>query len=251
MDGKNKVKNASGNTAWLYKLGAAAAFIAVILFRRNLSAEFAVSNGFGLFTVPAQTPVNAQEWFALLQTDKCAGLILLNFFDVVNYLLVGILFIALYAALRKTQPRLALVALVVAVAGILLILMSNQALAMLSLSNHYAAAGTDAQRAELLIAGEARLAVDNPGLVPTGAGSLAGLFLMTLATLLFAAAMLRSPLFGKTAAWFGLLAGGTQLLYFPVLFLLPNWVALPFVLSAPFRVAWYVLSALRLLKIKK
>ncbi|WP_267896295.1 hypothetical protein [Pelolinea submarina] len=41
-----------------------------------------------------------------------------------------------------------------------------------------------------------------------------------------------------------------QLLYFPLLLLTPIWVTLPFVLSEPFRVAWYVKGALRLLKFK-
>jgi len=236
---------------FLYRAGAIAAFIAVIFFRRNLSAEFAAFNGFGLFDVPAQAPVTAAEWFALLQADVWVGLILLNFFDVVNYLLVGVLFVALYVVLRREKPALALAALTLAGAGILVFVISNQALSMLTLSNHFTAASTDAQRAGLLAAGEARLAIDNPGRVPSGAGTLAALLLVTLATLLFAVAMLRGPQFGKTAAWVGLLAAGLQLLYFPLLLISPNLVALPFVLSAPFRVAWYVLAALRLLHLSK
>lgn len=233
---------------FLYRVGAIAAFIAVIFFRRNLSAEFAAFNGFGLFAVPARTPVTAVEWFNLLQTDKISGLILLNFFDVVNYLLVGLLFAALYFALRRDQPALALTALALAGAGILIFVMSNQALSMLSLGNRYAAAGTDAQRADLLAAGETRLAIDDPGRVPSGAGALAALLLVTLAILLFAIAMLRSSRFGKAAAWVGLLAAGLQLLYFPLLFLAPNWVTLPFVLSAPFRVTWYVFCGMKTIK---
>ena len=245
-------KNTKGREPrFLYRVGAIAAFIAVIFFRRNLSAEFTAFNGFGLFEVPARTPVTAAEWFALLQTDKITGLILLNFFDVVNYLLVGVLFVALYLALRREQPALALTALALAGAGILIFVMSNQALSMLSLGNRYAAAGTDAQRSGLLAAGEARLAIDNPGRVPSGAGTLAALLLVTLAILLFAVSMLRSPQFSKAAGWVGLLAAGLQLLYFPLLLLAPNWVTLPFVLSAPFRVAWYVLAALRMLRLSK
>ena len=38
-----------------------------------------------------------------------------------------------------------------------------------------------------------------------------------------------------------LLDGGLQLLYFSLLLLAPNWVTLPFVLFAFFRVTWYVL----------
>ncbi len=37
----------------LYIVGGVAALTAVLLFRRNLSAELLVSNGFGIFDVPA------------------------------------------------------------------------------------------------------------------------------------------------------------------------------------------------------
>ena len=235
----------------LYCIGAIAAFIAVLFFRRNLSAEFAAFNGFGLFSVPEETPFCAWNWFALLQSDPVVGLVLLNFFDVINYLLVGVLFLALYAVLRKTERTLPLVALALAWTGILIFVVSNQALPLLSLSRHYAAASTYTQRAQLIAAGEARLEIDNPGQTIPGVGYLLGLFLVTAAALLFALAMLRSPQFGKAAGWVGLLAAGLQLLYFPLLLLAPNWVTLPFVLSAPFRVVWYVLAALCLLRIPK
>ena len=234
----------------LYKIGAIAAFIAVIFVRRNLSAEFAAFNGFGIFVVPAVTPAGAEAWFALLAENPLVGLVLLNLGDVINFLLVGLLFTAWYAALRKTDRRIAVLALTLAFSGILIFISTNQALHMLSLSRQYAA-GTEAQRVLLLEKGEALLAIDNPGAAIPGTGYVAGLLLVTLAGLTFSLLMLRGQVFNKATAWMGLLANGFQLIYFPLLVIAPAWVALPFVLSAPFRVTWYVIAAIRLLKLIK
>jgi hypothetical protein len=72
-----------------------------------------------------------------------------------------------------------------------------------------------------------------------------------VAGLILSIIMLRSRRFSKAAALTGLLANGIILTYFPVLGLAPALLVLPFVLSAPFRVAWYFLSALNLFKLAR
>ena len=243
-----KEENLNRNMNFLYKTGAIAAFIAIIVFRRNLSAEMDVFNDFGILEMPAVQPQDAQAWFSLLQRSKITGLLLLNFGDVINYLLVGLLFTAIFAALRKTNRVITTLAFALAIAGIIIFITSNQALPMLSLSRQYADANTDAQRSLLLAAGDELLEIDNPGASPPGMGYLIGLLLVTLSGLIFSLTMLRSGIFNKTTAWMGLLSNGFQLFYFLLLVIAPVWVALPFVLSAPFRITWYVMAALRLLK---
>lgn len=234
----------------LYKIGAIAAFIAVLIFRRNLSAEFTAFNGFGIFEVPKIIPVSAEQWLALLVENPLVGLVLLNLGDVINYLLVSLLFVALYIALCKTNHRVAVLALTLALCGSLIFISTNQAMSMFSLSRQYATADT-VQRALLLEKGEALLAVDNPGTTNPGMGYLVGLLLVTLAGLMFSLVMLRSQIFNKITAWMGLLSNGFQIFYFFLLVIAPAWVALPFILSAPFRVTWYVMAAIRLLKMAK
>jgi len=243
-------KVASSNRRILYLVGAIAAFIAVIVFRRNLAIELTTFGGFGIFAVPTAAPLRAQDWFALLVQDAPVGLLLLNLSDLLNYVLIGLLFSAVCAALWQANRGMALTALLLAWAGALLYALSNQAFSILSLSRSFAAALTDTQRETLLAAGEALLAIDNPGRVISGTGALLSLFLFTLAGLLFSICMLRSAVFSRATGWLGLLASLFQLLYFPALTFAPALIAVPPVLSAPLREIWYVLIALRLLKLR-
>jgi hypothetical protein len=120
---------------------------------------------------------------------------------------------------------------------------------MLSLSEQYAAAATDAQRAMLLAAGEALLAINNLGVIYQGAGIYLSLFLVTLAGLIISIVMLQSTLFGKITAVIGILANGIALSCFIALVFAPALYALPIIISAPFRVTWYVLIARKLFQI--
>ena len=120
---------------------------------------------------------------------------------------------------------------------------------MFSLSEHYAAATTEAQRAMFLAAGEALLALDNPGVIHQGTGIYASLFLVLLAGLAISGVMLRSSIFSRTTAVAGILANGVGLLYFIAIPFAPGLLVLPFVISAPFRVIWYFLIARRLFQL--
>jgi hypothetical protein len=63
--------------------------------------------------------------------------------------------------------------------------------------------------------------------------------------------MLRSTVFSKLTDVSGILANGFGLGYFIVLPFAPTILALPFVLSAPFRVMWYSLIARIFFKVGK
>ena len=78
--------------------------------------------------------------------------------------------------------------------GIAVYLASNQAFSMLSLSDQYAAATTDAQRSMFLAAGRRYLRIIDPDVLGPGA---IGFFLVTLAGLIFSIVMLRSSIFAK------------------------------------------------------
>jgi hypothetical protein len=75
------------------------------------------------------------------------------------------------------------------------------------------------------------------------------LFLVLLAGLIISIVMLRSGIFGKATAYVGILANGFGLGYFVALAFAPAILALPPVISAPFRVIWYVLIARRLFQL--
>ncbi len=183
---------------WL-RLGAVAALVAALVFRRNLGAEIT------LFTAQP-SPNTAADWFALLQNNNLLGLGFLNVFDAVNYILVGIMFGALYFALKGTSRNWVSAATALSSIGIAVYLVSNTAFSMLSLSSQYATAATDAQRLTLLASGQAILANGDPGAIYEGIGGYVSLTLIAAAGLLISAVMLRSHIFNRATAYIGIAA---------------------------------------------
>jgi hypothetical protein len=242
----------TADPAWksLYIAGGIAALLAVFVFRRNLGAELSLLGTMGIVSVPP-LPITAADWFHLFQPNWLVGLTYLNFFDVIEYLLVGVLFLALYGALQNTSKSAMLTATTLGLIGITIYFASNQAFAMLALSKRYAAATTIAERSNLLAAGEALLAGNNPGFLYQGTGIYLSLFLVLVAGSIVSIMMLRSCVFSKATAITGILANGIGLYYFTALVLAPAVIWIPHSLSAPFRVAWYFLIALRLFKLAK
>jgi len=229
----------------LYRIGGTAALIAVIIFRRYFAAEMMAFNGFGIFDVPPKEPVTALEWFTLFQGNKFVGLVLLGLFDLVNYALVGLIFLALYAALRKSNKSAMGLAIILSMVGISVYFASNQALSFLYLSQQYAAVTSDAQRSIYLAAGEALLANEH------GTGMYISLFLVLLAGLIISIIMLQSDIFNNVTAWTGILANIFGLAYFIALVFAPTVSWLPPTISAPFRITWYVMIAIKLFKLAK
>ncbi len=192
----------------LYRVGGVAALIAGVLFRRNIAAEIE------LFSKHS-SPVTVSDWFALLQSNRLLGLACLHVFDLVNYAFVGLMFLALYAVLRRASKSYMAIATTLALLGIAVYFASNTAFSMLSLSDQYAAATTDTQRASLLAAGQAMLAINRftgPGAHP-GAGGYVSLLLIAVAGMITSLVMLRSAVFNRATAYVGILASGLDLAY--------------------------------------
>ena len=161
------------DSSWraLYSTGGVAALLAVFVFRRNLGAELMLLVNFGIIGgVPTTPLVTAIDWFKLFQDNWLVGLTLLNFFDLVEYALLGLLFLALYGALRQSNRSAMLIATSSGLVGITVYFASNQAFAMLALSERYAAATNEAQESTYLAAGEALLATNNPEAIHQGTG---------------------------------------------------------------------------------
>jgi hypothetical protein len=221
----------------------------------------------GVIDVPEVHPSSAVDWFTLLQDNRLLGLVLFDLVDLLNYALLGLILLALYAALRRTNRSAMAIATTMGLVGVAVHLASNQVISMLNLSHKYAAATTDAQRGALLAAGEALLAIHNPGAIHQGTGMYVGLFLVLLAGLIISLVMLRSRMpngagcpngayvFSKVTAWVGILANGLALGHFvalafaPAIGPTPVVFGLPMAISAPFRVTWYVLIAIRLFQL--
>jgi hypothetical protein len=230
----------SSSWNWLYRVGGAAALIAGVIFRRNISAEITLFGAHG--------PGSVIDWFALLQNNRLLGFAFLNFFDVVDYALVGLMFLALYAVLRQVSKGALAIALACGIVGIAVYFASNTAFSMLSLSSQYAAATTGAQRSMLLAAGQAMLAINQ------GTGIYLSLLLQAVAGLMFSVIMLRSGIFNRATAYLGILASAFDLAYcFTVAFVpsIDNDLIAICTLPAAglLLMIWHILIGLRLLKI--
>ena len=245
----NQVANAeTSDSDWksLYRVGGVAALIAGILFRRNIAAEI------GLFS-NHPSPVTVGGWFSLLQNNRLLGLTYLNIFDIVNYALVSLMFLALYAVLRRVNKSYMVIATTLGLVGIGVYFASNTAFSMLSLSDQYAVSTTDEQRTMLLSAGEALLAINrftSFGAHP-GSGGYMSLLLIAVAGMIISIVMLRSDVFNRTTAHVGILASAFDLAYCIVFVFMPavdtELLAVIFIPAAGlFLMIWHIMVGWKL-----
>jgi hypothetical protein len=233
----------------LYKLGGWAALFAALVFRRNLAEEFLFFRSLGIIrSGPRSFPTDAAGCFTLLHAHRLIGLTFLNLFDTVNYALVGLIFLAVCAALFRVNKGAATLATALTFVSVAVYFASNQAFPMLSLSDQYAVATSDAQRSALLAAGQALLAIHNSS-ANYGDGLYPSFLLVNLAGLLIATTMLRSRAFGRASAITGILANVFGLGYYVTLVLGPRLSVIPISAGAVFLLMWYLLMARRLLQL--
>jgi hypothetical protein len=168
----------------LYRFGGIAAALLVVLTLLHSSVFFVV----GL-------PTSVIEWYELYQRSALSGLLAFELLMVV-YVIISIpVALALYAALRGSNPSLAILYLAITIVGAVAFVASRPAFEMLSLSQGYAAASTDVQRAAYLAAGESTLAVFH------GTAFWVSYVLGSLGGLLVSLAILRSGVFSKATAY--------------------------------------------------
>src|SRR5829696_5283231 len=128
----------------LYRIGGAAALFSVAIIPIQL-----------IIFIAWGQPENALGWFNLFEDNKLAGLLAFEILFVVNAALGIATTLALYVALRRVNESLMAIALALGLLEAVAFIMARPALEMLYLSERYAAATTDAQRAMFLAAGEA------------------------------------------------------------------------------------------------
>jgi hypothetical protein len=239
------------DSSWnsLCKVGGWAALAAAILFRRNLAEEFLFFRGLGVIrSGPTAFPDSAADWFTLLHNHRLVGLAFLNLFDAVNYALVGLIFLGLYPVLRRVNRSSMTLAMALTFVAVAVYLASNQAFAMLCLSDQYAAATTDVQRSGLAAAGQAVLAIHNSG-ANYGRGPYVSFLFVNVAGLIIATVMLRSRAFGRPTGYMGILANLFGLGYYVTLVLQPTLAVIPLSTAAPFLLIWYILIGRKLLQL--
>jgi len=179
------------------------------------------------------TPETALESFTLLQQNKLAGLLSLELTYIISNALAIPLYLAFYTALRRVNPSLMAIATAAGLLAVAVVLTARPAFDLLFLSDQYAAATTDAQRAMLLAAGQAKIALNY------GTAQHVHYVLGALALLIISVVMLHSTVFSKTTATLGILANVLAFgLYVPKI-----GVYVSILSVFPFLTLWLVLCA--------
>ena len=179
----------------LYKVGGLAALVMAV-FIPIQTIVFIVS----------PPPNTVPGWFALFQNNWFLGLLDMDLLLIVDQILMGLVILALYAILKRTNPSSMAIALILGLLGIAAYFASTTAFNMLSLSDQYAAATTDAQRSIVLAAGQMMVSIW------TGTAFDVGYVMVGIALLIIAVVMLQSTVFGKATAYVGIVLGVLSLL---------------------------------------
>ncbi len=175
------------------------------------------------------------------QQNKLLGLVDLDLILLLSEVLTIPVLLALYGALRRNNPAALTAALITGLGGIGLFIAVNPTFAVLYLSDQYASATTELQRAAFLAAGEALWANYN--------GSAFGLFfiLCGITYIIISVVMLKSGVFNKATAIVGLAVGFMMLAPpLPTLGMFP--LVLSYLVILP-SVAWNILVGIRLLQL--
>jgi hypothetical protein len=194
----------TADSVWkpLYQLAGAAALLAAVIAVIHITVVIIWPPPFG---------GTATDWFTLFHNSALLGLVSLDLpFVVVGALMVPIM-LALCVALWRVSPPYVALATAIFTVGITGLFASNPSVQMLSLSNQYIAAATDAERAVLLGAGEAMSATFQ------GTAFHVNYILGQLAGIIIGAVMLRTTIFSKSIAYLMIVGNAVGFgLYLPV-----------------------------------
>lgn len=179
-------------TQWgiLYRVAGTAALVMVALIP--------IQTAIFLIYPPPDTVLG---WFDLFQFNTLVGLLDMDFLLLVDQLLVGLILVALYVALKQTNLSLITIALLLGLSGMIIYFSSAVAFEMSALSNRYAVASTEAERRGLLATGEILLASWQ------GTAFNFGYVMEGISFLIIGAVMLNGTAFTKVTAWVGIAVG--------------------------------------------
>ncbi|MCJ7701475.1 MAG: DUF4386 domain-containing protein [Anaerolineales bacterium] len=219
----------------LYRVGAAAPLITIVFYL----CEF-------LLIPWEKYPASTEAWFSLFQESKILGLLYLNALDIFSIALLGVMFLALYMALRGVNESYMAIAAFFAFLGVAVFIVPRVAmLSLLPLSDRYAAAATEVERARLLAAGETLGALGNP--TPQTIGFL----FMAIAVLIISLIMLKSDLFSRITAYLGILASALTFGDHLSIIMAPALATALMVISALFWIPWWLMISRGLFQVAR
>lgn len=224
-------KNPTVDAGWndLYKI---AGWGALVLLAYSLAT-------LGIMVATGGQPDTVEAIFAMLRENRLVGLLRLDLLTVLVMPLYYVLFLGFLLSLWRVNKVYAALSAVMVFAGVTLFLATPSVFSYLLLSDRYAAAATDAARAQLLAAGEAIYASD----MWRGTGAQISGLLTQGGAVIVSALMLRAKGFGKAVGIVGLVTHGLDLLHVVVNFFSLE-VAVPMMyVAGPLYLAWFPMVA--------
>ena len=219
----------SAGSSWtaLYRAAGAAAVITAMLIPIQLAVFVAYP-----------FPDTVTGWFTLLQDNPLAGLVDLDLLLVVDNILLVVIALAVYIALKGVSPSITTIAAGLWFLAIALFITANPAIQLLSLSDQFAAATTEGQRSTAVAAGQALLASWE------GTAFQVSYVLGQLAGIVFGLVMLRSNLFGRAVPYTMIIGNVVGFGYY-----LPTVGLAISALSGVVLGVWYILIARRFFRL--
>lgn len=232
----------AGDGRWrqLYRAGAAAPLIALAFYLIE----------FSILIFGDAYPASIEDWYALAQRSKLLSLWYLNALDIVSFALLGIMFLALYVALRRVRPSWTLISLYFALLGAVVFIVPRVLhLSLLPLSDLHAEAISEAQRSLYLAAGEALSQVSS------ATPQTLGFLMMAAAGMIMSIVVLRSRTrnrpFGRAAAYVGIVGFVAALANYVSRLLAPDIAALLMPVNGLLWFAWWIMISLGLFKLAR
>jgi len=200
-----------------------------------------------ILAVLGPKPTSAEQYFALQQSDPLGALLRGDF--LLLFLIGGYFgtFPALYLALKKVNPAAALFATLFTFVAVTVCLATESTFALRHLAEQFAVALTDAQRSQLLAAGEAVIASD----MWNSSGAYVSGFLLQGGGVIISLVMLRSRDFSKVTAIAGLLGNAFDLVQHLLHPFAPSISAPIQMLMGPFYLVWFPMLARDLFRLAK
>lgn len=232
ISGDRREHDLSGLCRW----GGFAAF-ALLLYSLGTLVQVAVI-GMG-------TPSDAAGIFMMLHENKVEGLLRLDLPTVLCIPFYYFLFLGLFAAMRCIDLSNTILSTALAFVGTTLVLATPTALPMLRLSERYAAATSDASRAQYIAAGEAVMATN----IWHNTGAVVGAILLQSGAVIICCVMLRGDVFSKGTAWLGIIMHGLDLTHLLCGSFIPAAGMVLMALAGVLYPLWFFLIGRRLLQL--
>ncbi len=216
----------------LYKMAGIAAIVSEVVILLGIVSYFIWPYAPGVKTT--------ESIFLLLKSNPFGGLVSLDLFLFAGNLFSILLYLALYVSLEQVNRSYAMAALVVGLIAVILLIPSRPLVEMLNLSGQYAAATTEAARAQTLATGDALLATFN------GTGWFLNTLLGGISLLVSSILMLRGGIYSKATAIVGIITNAVVCGFF-----IPGLGTFLLFLSLPGYMIWYFLLAKRFFQLGK